>query len=86
MLSRQDWVEVRGAAAGGASRPRATKAQSPPPNFFEKLIAVNAFSRHFRHFLVTFKECVIPSKQWERAEGGGYVPANIGGTYYNKLP
>ena len=28
MLSRQDWVEVRGAAVGGAGRPRALKAPS----------------------------------------------------------
>ena len=29
MLSRQDWVEVRGAAVGGAGRPRAPKVRSP---------------------------------------------------------
>jgi len=29
MLSRQDWVGVRGAAAGGAGRPRAPKVRSP---------------------------------------------------------
>jgi len=29
MLSRQDWVEVRGAAAVEAGRPRAPKTQSP---------------------------------------------------------
>ena len=45
MLSRQDWVEVRGAAVGRAGRPRAPKARSPwagsleslPQNFFKKI-------------------------------------------------
>jgi len=30
---------------------------------FEKLIAGNAFSKHFRRFLVTLKEWVIPRKR-----------------------
>jgi len=50
MLSRQDWVEVRGAGR-------------PPPENFEKLIAGNAFSKHFRRFLVNLKEWVIPRKR-----------------------
>ena len=41
MLSRQDWVEVRGALRGWGSG-------GPPPEIFEKLIAGNAFSKHFR--------------------------------------
>ena len=70
MLSRQNWVEVRGAAAGGAGRPRAPKARSPragvwgpSPEYFQKLSAGNAFSKHFRRFLVTLKEWVIPRKR-----------------------
>jgi len=63
MLSRQDWVEVRGAAAGGAGRPRAPKAQSPRARGLgaipqEKLIAGNTFYKHFRRFLVSLKEWV----------------------------
>jgi len=66
MLSRQDWVEVR------AGRPRAPKARSPragvwgplpPPKKIEKSIAGNAFSKHFRRFLVTLKEWVISRKR-----------------------
>ena len=34
-----------------------------PPENFEKLIAGNAFSKHFRRFLVTLKEWVIPRKR-----------------------
>ena len=63
MLSRQHWVEVCGAATG---RPRAPKTQSPwalPEKIFLKLIAGNAFSKHFRCFLVTLKERVIPRKR-----------------------
>jgi len=68
MLSRQDWVQVRGAAV----RQRAPKAQSPrarsgalPQKIenFEKSITGNTFSKHFRRFLVTLKEWVIPSKR-----------------------
>jgi len=71
MLSRQDGVDVHGAAAGGAGGKRAPKARSPgrgsgdPPQiFFEKLIAGNAFFKHFKRFLVTLKEWVIPRKRW----------------------
>jgi len=67
MLSRQDWVEFLGAAVGEDGRPRAPKTRSPrlgrPPENFEKLIAGNAFSKHFRRFLVTLKEWVIPRKR-----------------------
>jgi len=48
MLSRQNRVEVRGAATG--------EAHGPSPENFEKLIAGNGFSKHFRRFLVTLKE------------------------------
>ena len=34
-----------------------------PPENFEKLIAGNAFSKHFRRFLVILKEWVIPRKR-----------------------
>jgi len=60
MLSRQDWVEVRGAAAGEATDEGS--GGSPPENF-EKLIAGNSFSKHFRRFLVTLKEWVIARKR-----------------------
>jgi len=70
MRSRQDWVDVRGAAAGGTGRLRTPKARSPrggvwgpPQENFEKLIAGNAFSKHFRRFLVTLKEWVIARKR-----------------------
>jgi len=35
----------------------------PPPENFEKIIAGNAFSKHFRRFLVTLKEWVIARKR-----------------------
>jgi len=35
----------------------------PPSENLEKLITGNAFSKHFRRFLVTLKEWVIPRKQ-----------------------
>jgi len=57
MLSRQHWVEVCGAAADGAGRPRAPKARSPwalPEKFFLKIDcrkgvfqAFQALSSHF---------------------------------------
>jgi len=43
MLSRQDWVEVR-----ARERRRRDEAHG-----LEKLITGNAFSKHFRRFLVT---------------------------------
>jgi len=38
----------------------------PAPENFEKLIAGNAFSKHFRRFLVTVEEWVFPRKRWGR--------------------
>jgi len=65
MLSRQDWVEVR-----GAGRPRAPKTRSPRAwdlgALSQKILknfAGNTFSKHFRRFLVTLKEWVIPGKR-----------------------
>jgi len=69
MLSRQDWVEVRGAATGPVARERLRREAhgrgggGPPPENVEKLITGNAFSKHFRRFLVTLKEWVIPPRQ-----------------------
>jgi len=56
MLSRQDWVDVRGAAAGEGAKPTGHGA-------LPQKIAGNAFSKHFRHFLVTLNEWVIPRKR-----------------------
>ena len=43
---------------------RRREAHGPSPrNFFFKLIAGKAFSKHFRRFLVTLKERVIPRKR-----------------------
>ena len=68
MVSRQDWVEVLGTAAGAAGRPRAPKARIPRAGslrqkILKKLITGNAFSKHFRRFLDTMKEWVIPRKR-----------------------
>jgi len=37
----------------------------PSPENFEKLIVGNTFFKHFRRFLVTLKEWVIPKKHGE---------------------
>jgi len=60
MLSRQDWVEVRGAAEPVVCELRRREAHGRE---VRKLIAGNAFSKHFRRFLVTLKEWVIPSER-----------------------
>jgi len=68
---RACFPDKTGSAAVEAGRPRAPNARSSragglgalPQKFFEKLIAGNAFSKHFRRFLVTLKECVIPRKR-----------------------
>jgi len=59
MLSRQDLVEVR------ERRRREAHGWSggPPPDNFEKLIAGNECSKHFRRSVVTLKEWVIPRKR-----------------------
>ena len=64
MLSPQDWVEVRGTGERERREAHGRRSGGSPPENFEKFIAGNAFSRHFRHFLVTFlKEWVIPRKR-----------------------
>jgi len=82
MLFRQDWVEDRGRREAHG---REVWKLSPPPKkkiiFFVKLIAENAFSKHFKRFLVTLKEWVIPRKRLGKlnckGQWGGAAPTAL---------
>jgi len=59
MLSRQDWVEVRGAAAGAAGRPRALKARNPWAGGwgpFPRIFFNDYRKRVFQSFQALFKQ------------------------------
>jgi len=76
MLSRQDWVEVRGAAAGEAGRPRALKAQSPRAGGLGAIpqkILKNCRKRVFQAFqaLSSHFERVVNSKEMAGRTGFG---------------
>jgi len=64
MLSRQDWVEIRGASAEGTT-PTGVGSRGLPQTILKNWLpeSGNEFSKHFRHFLVTLKEWVIPRKR-----------------------
>jgi len=50
-------------SGAAAAEPVARERRRPYPRNLKKMIAGNAFSKHFRRFVVTLKEWVIPRKR-----------------------